>query len=121
MIPDEKLRAIAARLLQRSQANEVEWKLPPLAENGEELHVVFPKSQIRVLFRSPETEPDFVVMEVWSDGGALISRLKAEEGGEDWELLRGLYSEALRVATKWDEVLSDVETAIAKPGKIGEP
>src|SRR5260370_851169 len=121
MIPDEKLREIARRLLKRTQAHEVEWKRLMLPGSGEVLTVVFPKSQIRVLFRSPKTEPDFVVMEVWNEHNALISHLKAEEGDDDWELLSGLYSEALRSATKWDEVLSDVETAIAKPGKIGEP
>jgi hypothetical protein len=44
---------------------------------------------------------------------------KPEEGKSDWELLQGLYAEALRAATRWDEVLSDVERAIAKPGRIG--
>ncbi|MBI1918924.1 MAG: hypothetical protein HYS12_29900 [Planctomycetes bacterium] len=121
MTPNAKLRDIATKLLQRTQLNEVEWKRSFLEGDEEVLHVVFPKSQIRLLFRSPATEPDFVVMEVWNERKALIAHLKAEEGDDDWELLSGLYSEALRSATKWDEVLSDVERAIAKPGKIGEP
>jgi hypothetical protein len=121
MIPDAKLREIATKLWQRSQANEVEWKRFFLSGSGEVLQIGFPKSQIRVLFRSPQTEPDFVVMEVWNTGNALISYLRAEEGDDDWDLLSGLYSEALRSATKWDEVLNDVESAIAKPGRIGEP
>src|SRR5713101_1372061 len=107
MIPDDNLRAIATRLLKRTQANEVEWRRVMLPGSGECLRVVFPKSEIRLLFRSPETEPDLVVMEVWNKSDALISHLHAEEEGDDWELLRKLYSEAFRSATKWDEVLRD--------------
>jgi hypothetical protein len=121
MIADEKLRKIATSLWERSQANEVEWKRHYNSRTGVDyLEVRFPKSTIRVLSVSPTTEPDFVTMQVCNEEGTLISQLKAEEDGDDWELLSGLYSEALRYATKWDEVLSDVEKAIATPGKIGE-
>jgi hypothetical protein len=125
MIPDRKLREIAMKLWEKSRANEVEWKREILPgphsdlETGEYLSVDFPKSQIRVLYRAPQTGPDFVAMQLRSQNGVTFSELKAEEGETDWELLQGLYAEALRAATKWDEVLSDVERAIAKPGRIG--
>jgi hypothetical protein len=100
MIPDRKLREIAMKLWEKSRANEVEWKReilpgpPSDLEAGEYLSVDFPKSQIRVLHRAPQTEPDFVAMQLRNQDAVLISELKAEEGETDWELLTGLYAEA---------------------------
>jgi hypothetical protein len=125
VIPDRKLREIAMKLWEKSRASEVEWKReilpgpPSDLDTGEYLSVDFPKSQIRVLYRAPQTETDFVAMQLRNQDAVLLSELKTEEGEADWELLTGLYAEALRAATRWDEVLSDVEMAIAKPGRIG--
>jgi hypothetical protein len=120
MITDDDLRAIALKLLTRSRLREVEWKMDYEAmAGGDFLEVHLPKSIIRLMFRSPRTEPDFVLLQLCNEKGNWVAQLKAEEGDEDWKLLRELYDQANRYVTGWDEVLGDVQQALQQPGKIG--
>jgi hypothetical protein len=120
MIPDDRLREIAKQLLARTRANAVEWKVDSdNTAGGAFLLLVLPHSQIRILSFSPKAEPDRVVMQVCNEAGRRVAELRADEGDEDWELLRQLHDEAYRYATGWDKVLSDIEDAIFKSGKIG--
>jgi hypothetical protein len=120
MIPKEELHAIAHQLQEKTRANQAEWKIArdDLAEE-EVLQLGFPRSMVRLFLRSPNTEPDYAVLQLCNAKGERVAELRAEEGDSNWDFLRSLYEEAHRYATGWDEVLTDVQQAIRKPGKIG--
>src|SRR5713226_8331324 len=85
MITEDNLKVIAHQLLHKSRVNEVEWKLSKFADgSGDFLIVVLPNSQVRVFFRSPETEPDFVVLELCNRQGHVVAQLVSEENTENW-------------------------------------
>ena len=116
MIPQEKVRQIIQRLLERSRLNEVAWQG---TRNG---YVVrFPRSWLGVDYGSPDTEPDFVSIEIGRSDRESIGYWRFSENEDGWNEARELYWEAERAVVGWDRVLSDVEAALNEQGKIGLP
>ena len=133
MISEDKYREMARRLLEKSRANEVGWKVvvptdlfskpnaPPSLQRRSKaaFQVTLPKSKIVLTFVSPPTESDFILLSILGTDGVEVDSWKIEEGTPDWELAMNLYSDARRVTGGWDDILKDVEQAIAKEGVIG--
>jgi hypothetical protein len=120
MIDLDKLRDIAKRLLERSRKNDVHWQEVEREHRGATgYEVQLPSSMIRVEHRSPETEPDNILVIVCGQRGEIIASLDADASTPDWPLLNDLYAEAHRYVTGWDRILKDIDEAIQKPGKIG--
>jgi len=122
MISDEQARKIVERLLERTRAQQVNWRPDEdQAEDGEVtgFYVLFPKSSITVSFNSPVAEPDTIDIAFRNDSDYIVKRWVVEEGDPDWSLVRSLYDEAGSCVLGWDGVLSDIENAIDTGGKIG--
>jgi hypothetical protein len=120
MIPAAKMRAIAERLLTKTQADEVRWQPHDELEYACELRL--PHASVELVAESPTGGQQRVKMilnkvgevEVFPVGEWLVP-----EGDPDWKLANALFEAASRVAYSWDEVLEDVETAINAGGTIG--
>jgi hypothetical protein len=65
--------------------------------------------------------PDDLIVDSWSVSEPDDNDPTADELVPDWQLLRELFMEVHRQATGWDQVLSDVEKALATQGPIGQP
>ncbi len=124
MTPKQKIIEILQRLLERSQAGEVNW----IADDFEPQRIYylhFPSSCLVLTYRSPRTEPDGIEVAIKkndpSEEEVTVTSLYVEEGDEDWELVHDLYREAERRVTKWDQVLSGIESAMRTPGTVGLP
>jgi hypothetical protein len=119
LIPEEKFRRIASRLLTKTQSSEVLWKHD---DSDDWVFVLdLPKSRVRLSLESPRAEPDRIVMSIMEDADLSVADWKVEEGDPDWGLVRALYDSVSRAVLGWDKVLADVEEAVEKEGPIGLP
>ena len=106
------------RLLEKSRVDEVNWQ--PAPSRAEGAYVVrFPRSGIAVQYHVPRTAVDWISIDFQNEREEPAQRFRVEEGDSEWEIARALYAEAERSATGADEILADIEQAIARPGKIG--
>ncbi|MBI1901606.1 MAG: hypothetical protein HYS13_10930 [Planctomycetia bacterium] len=115
MIPQEMLRDIATKLLEKSRKGEVRWQHRP----NDRFLVKFPKSAIDVQFVSPTADPDYVEITVKNDEGHRVGWWVVNDEEEDWPLAFGLFQEAHRYVSKWDVALTDLEKAVEAEGPIG--
>jgi hypothetical protein len=126
MIPQDKIREIVKRLLEKSRSNQVNWQREPSRKMNdgttiEELVVRFPESSIAVRYWSPPTEPDYISIHVLNKGGVKVETIYYGDNDEDWPLASDLFREAERFVLGWDKVLTDIESAIGREGPIGLP
>jgi len=126
MFSDERVWEILERLLQKSRANQVNWRLPTMLESDDwrdatSFMLRLPESSVFVEFESPPVDPDRFVVEFYNKDDVIVKRLVIEEGDPSWTLAQSLYGEAGRVAVGWDQVLVDIEKAVGSPGEIGLP
>jgi hypothetical protein len=120
MITESDLMEIAAQLLVKSRSNEVAWQRgTKFGFTDDALVVSFPKSFLLLTYGTPETEPDFIRMELRNTDGVRVATVVGEAGDDKWSLLKLLRDEAFRIATGWDAVLSDVRNEVLRNGKIG--
>ncbi len=126
MNPEEKLKALARGLLEKTRARQVNWV--PTRDKDREYTVVLPHSWIRLHYVNPRALPDFITLAFYNAEGVLVGALKAEEpdpeeqgSNPDWDLLNSLFTEVHRSAAGWDRVVEDIEKALASPGPVGNP
>jgi hypothetical protein len=124
MFSDEKARKILEGLLEKTRANQVNWRLPTMLESDNwqdatSFILRLPESSVFVEFKSPPADPDRYVVEFYNKNDIIVKKLIIEEGHPSWELAQSLYGEAGRVAVGWDQVLVDIEKAVGSPGLIG--
>jgi hypothetical protein len=97
--------------------------------------LVLPKSRVVLTYGVPRAYPDFVTVQFLNPDGVVVDSWTVEEpdwGGEDdpkppsvadpdgnWEAAAGLFRAVHNRATGWDEVIRDIETAVASPEPIG--
>jgi hypothetical protein len=113
MIPVERARLTAKKLLEKTRADQVKWEKDSGQRFGASFVMAFPKSSIRLTFISPTAEPDTITLYFFDENGSSVGSWSVEEGSEpDWQLLNDLLAEANRSATGWDKVLEDVERAL---------
>ena len=117
----DKMSGILRRLLERTRADEVNWQQVRHPEWGSVFLVRFPRSNLYLNYFSPPAEPDEINAIVTRTDGTVVRSWKASEGDDDWNLASSLYSEAERVVTGWDQVLTEIETAVSGTGKVGLP
>ncbi|MEX2187346.1 MAG: hypothetical protein WD875_11145 [Pirellulales bacterium] len=116
MIPQEKIREICERLLAKSRTNRVNWL--QYGENG--YGVRFSAGGIEIGFYSPPTEPDEIRVSVTNPDGRTVGQwLVSQDDDEQWPLFWGLYQDAERCVSGWDQVLNGIEAAIGSEGTIG--
>lgn len=134
MIEIEKMRTIAKRLLEKTKSRQINW-IPQLPE---ELGCVLllDKSILTLRNIKPKAAADSIQLtlagldsEVRAGSIAIFESIVGDnipedqfdsvQEREDSELLSELYSEATKVAYKWDEVIADIDGALARPGRVG--
>jgi hypothetical protein len=121
MFPTDKLIAVLAALLERSKRDEVRWaRAGDSGFGGGGAFVQFPKSAIELEYHSSTHAPDLIRVYVRDENGALVTTLDTEEHRENWDLILGLWNEALRITTGWDRTLQDIERAINSQKIVGE-
>ena len=118
----QQIREIAAKLLEKSRSNQVNWI--ESAERGERFYtyfVVLRGSRLELSFRSPSTEPDVYLLRIFN-GDRPIAVWSVEEGDADFDLLQALDADALRCVTGSDRVLDEIESLLDQPDAvIGKP
>ncbi|MCH8924250.1 MAG: hypothetical protein IIA67_14015 [Planctomycetes bacterium] len=117
MTTNEKIKEFATQLLEKSRANEVNWR----AFKAKIYLVRFPSSALLVWFCVPTTEPDYVSIQILNDQGERVAEWSVYETDDDWNLAHGLYLDAERCVKGWDETLADVEKALSTDGPVGVP
>jgi hypothetical protein len=126
MFSDEQALKILDRLLEKTRAGQVNWRLPTMLESdgwrdATSFVLRLPESSVFVEFESPSSDSDRYVVEFYNKNDVLVKKLTIEEGHPSRGLVQALYSEAGRVAVGWDAVLVDIEKAVGSPGRIGLP
>ncbi|HET6575678.1 MAG TPA: hypothetical protein VFG68_18910 [Fimbriiglobus sp.] len=123
-IPHEWFRTNAQALLAKTRAGQVNWV--KRAETEPRYEVVLPHSTITLSYTSPRVEPDFITLELFNENDLRVGSWSADKPdpddgtpSPDWVLLNALFDEVHRSVTGWDKVVSDIEQALAKPGRIG--
>lgn len=124
MIKQQQFISVLEKLLEKSQGDQVRWFVK---DRGIESHrndvyaVEFSDgSQIAVEYWSPEVEPDIATAKLYVNRDVVFSET-AEDGGENYGLIRALYEEARRTVTGWDEVLQQIDKELSSAGEIGRP
>ncbi len=136
MSEKDKLRDIARRLLVKTKNREVNWQ----SHGGEDrmCFVRLDKSMIKLTFVVPPAEEDLIVLQVspltpskmpelsaslqaYSDSPESLAQSVSREDDQDSFLLSELYREAAKVAYHWDDMLTDIDSALSKPGVMGLP
>ncbi len=79
---------------------------------------------VELIFQSPPADPDRVRVRINefdgpSDSEHLVAEMTAEDGDRDWEAFYGLYQSASKEAFHWDRVLTELQTAVSRAGRIG--
>ena len=116
MIPEDRFLDIAKGLFEKTKQGKVNWKLPPPGHLGlpapaNAYMVQLPNALITLMYCSPRTEPDFVML-IFQGPKGPVGSWKVEEGSEHWRLANSLYSDVTRYVTGWDKVLEEVEQFI---------
>ena len=121
MIPKNQLRQLIRKLLEKTQAGEVNWVPHESDDFGCEL--LLPATTVELTFSSPATDFDRVRVVLnendKSHGPVPVAEEVVAEGEPDWELYHGLYQEATKRVFHWDRVIGELESAVNKAGKIG--
>lgn len=120
MVPQDDFRGFLQEVLLRAQQDRILWRSEHAEDDPHEYYAVNldTDTELKILASHPETEPDSIVV-VLQYLGNRIAVLIAEDGDFDWELLKGIVSEASRFITKWDEGFAKAQQAIKKDGPIG--
>jgi hypothetical protein len=126
MFSDEKALRILDRLLEKTRADQVNWRPPTMLESDDwrdatSFVLRLPESSVFVEFESPPAESDRFVIEFYNKNDIIVKKLIIDEDHPSWGLAQSLYGEAGRVAVGWDQVLVDIEKAVGSPGQIGLP
>lgn len=127
------MRDIATRLLHKTKLRLVNWIQYNFDKTGCKL--LLDKSFITINFVKPKAEGDYIKLSLVSSRSSTdipsIAFMQAytdyfdprdeteQRDFDDAVLLKELYSEATKVAYRWDEVLADIDDALSNPGKIG--
>lgn len=114
MIPQEKLRDIATKLLEKSRAAKVNWLADP------DFHVDFPSSRVVIRWVASVTDEDSLEFSVQDNRGRPLGVLEAYDGSDQWPLLKDLQMAAEKCVTGWDRVLVEIESNLDTEGIIGE-
>ena len=122
MIPTTKLEALIKGLTDKSAKNLVTWQTAKFVnERVRGFKVVLGDSALVVGFFSPPQDPDRYFVQLTS-GDAKVAELEAiEEQTFDWNLIKALFDEAVRVTTKWDVILERFQSKLSDDGPIGDP
>lgn len=137
MIETERMRGIAKRLLEKTKLRQVNW-IPDATDDTKEhgCTLILGKSVLVLRNFKPKAEADSIKLVLVKTGSEIRyasiasfesyvgdaiteAQYDSDQQREDSELLTELYSEATKVAYKWDEVLADIDGALARPGKVG--
>lgn len=125
IIPTDKFREIATEFLGRTKSGQVAWEPDEKYENS---YVVrLPKSTIAISQQPVQSAyivgatPSEFVLGLRDANDLRIGEWGADNNtGPDYQVLADLYREASRVATKWDEVLDDINKAMKSNSPIGK-
>ncbi|MEX2356897.1 MAG: hypothetical protein WEE51_01130, partial [Pirellulaceae bacterium] len=117
MMADEQLLVILRDLLAKSRKNQVLWVRSAKEKDCFELYLA-PEIQIAISFESPMAMSDFIGVAVHTEGRESIYMTR-EDGDDDYPFLLALYQEAHRRATRWDDTLEKINSAIHVEGVIG--
>jgi hypothetical protein len=115
MTPEERFRLLLARLLEKTQRNEVWWEP---ASDFSEFSAHFDDVSVVLKFFPSNSEPDMVQSLLLKDGKVAV-RLVLEDQTPGYLEILQLLHEADRCARKWDVALDALEKAIESKGKIG--
>jgi len=115
LIPIDRIRPLANSLLARTKENQVNWH----QVEGAVFRVSLQNASLDVYFSSPEYEADQYVLDILNASLESVTRWGVSQGEPDWPLLRDLFLEAQRCATKWDQVLGSIEKSLDSTGPIG--
>ena len=120
MFSDERAYGILQRLLEKTRANQVNWRSEDeLTEDLPSFYMLLPASILSVAPGSAGPDLESVVIDFRNTEDAIVKRVVIEEGSPQWSMAKGLYEEAGRVSLGWDRVLDDLETAVSSREKIG--
>lgn len=105
---------------------------PPRETNYQ---LVLPHSRVSLTYTVPRAAADTISLQLENPDGVAVDTWAMEEPdwGDpenprerdevdpegDWDLLYGLFEVVHRRVTGWDEVVNDIEQALAGPGPIG--
>ena len=117
MIPEEKMVQLAKALLEKTRNHEANWRPDPLYDLSYILQL--PGSRIRVAMERMPDVPDRVPTFTLTDlNDVTVGVLEARDPAIGM-IVANLYQQASKVATRWDKVLEEVETALNQKGLIG--
>ncbi len=126
MIPRGKVLEVLNSLMKKTRANEVNWQ--PSGVN-EHIYVVnFQNSYLSIegtvnknnqLIGDMKDSYEVRIYRSVDNSDTLVARYSFGPTDSDRALVSELYEQAGRVATGWDQVLEEIEEAVAHPGRIG--
>ncbi|MFZ2493523.1 MAG: hypothetical protein WA208_18750 [Thermoanaerobaculia bacterium] len=115
MIPDD-VRALLAKLLERSERKEVEWLESSAAGHSQgDYVVIFPTSSI-VIWENPDN--DLIEGNVLNQSGERVIYFNSY--GEGTRLLPDLFDLARRKVLRADETLADIMNSLDSGGRVGQ-
>lgn len=97
---DEKIIAIAERLLEKSEKGEVAWSD---TADSDTFAVDFPDSSISII-----TARRYYAIIVHNERGTIVESMRANEGDENYSTLANLFESARSMVLKSDEVLDKI-------------
>ena len=86
--------------------------------DSSEFSVHFPVGKLVVAAQSPESQADWAGA-VLTTNGQIVAKLIADDGEEDYKLLKAIYDDAFRSLTRWDEAVQQIEDALKSDEAIG--
>src|SRR5437016_1594160 len=118
MIPSEKMVQLAKGLLEKTRKHEASWRPDALYDFSYVLQL--PGSHIRIaLQQNPEVPNKAVTFTVSDANDVAVGTLEGRNDQPVGQVLHELFDQASKVATKWDKVLEEVQTALNSKGPIG--
>src|SRR5262249_3155736 len=109
MIPESKYPEIVRGLLEKTLQQKAQWVDAGRNISGNNMYFLsLPHSRISVSLVSPQTEPDYLELEIFNGENARVGRWAVSDGEPNWNLLNDLYQQIIMKITRWDKVLEEI-------------
>ena len=132
----DRMRDVARRLLVKTKSRQVNWIPHDLEFMGCTLYL--DKSHMTLRHLKPKALSDTIRIDLYRQDdndryppaaasfeayvfteGSVVEDYDDEQQFNDSLLPTELYNEATKVAYHWDEILDDIDNALAQPGRVG--
>lgn len=107
MIPNEEYFRIVRGLREKTVNGSAKWDS---TENSRKKYSLrLPASKVVLHYRIPDTEPDYILLQLCKLDGTVVGEWKVYEGDADWKQAFELFQAVERQAGGWEEVVKDID------------